>query len=271
MKRPFLKWAGGKSRLINNQIKLPKGGRLIEPFVGGGSVFLNTTYRTHIIGDNNLDLINLYITLLSMRYNFINNAKQLFTAENNQRQKYNKLRVQFNDPTANAEDSAMLFLYLNRHGFNGLCRYNKSGKFNVPFGRYASPYFPENEMMGFLGKLLFGDVYLYCQDFTETMALAEAGDVVYCDPPYSPISPTANFTTYSVGGFTANDHQTLANTALELSHRGVTVVISNHDTTETRKLYQDAVITSFPVSRHISCKGNSRVPVMELTATYHAK
>ena len=150
--KPFIKWAGGKHRLVPQiQALLPTGQRLVEPFVGSGAVWLNTSYPEARLADANRDLILLYQTLQQHGATFIDYCRQLFVNENNDAERYYGLRDRFNGSRDPWEKSA-LFLYLNRHGYNGLCRYNASGGFNVPFGRYRHPYFPQEEMSYFYQK-----------------------------------------------------------------------------------------------------------------------
>jgi DNA adenine methylase len=155
---------------------------------------------------------------------------------------------------------------MNRHGYNGLCRYNLKGQFNVPFGRYKKPYFPRKELLHFWQKSQRAT--FVCEDFAQVMKRARRGNVVYCDPPYVPISPTAYFTSYAQTGFSLHDQERLALLACKLSQRSVTVVISNHENEFTRSLYQDAKIVSFPVRRSISCHGSKRGEADELLAIY---
>jgi DNA adenine methylase len=251
--RAFLKWAGGKYSLIEDiQRHLPSGNKLIEPFVGAGSVFLNTDYKQYLLNDINPDLIGLYKILQHSPEAYIEDASKLFIAANNDADIYYALREEFNQQTDNWS-RAVLFLYLNRHGYNGLCRYNLSGKFNVPFGRYKKPYFPTQELEFFAEK-----------------AKARKNNVIYCDPPYAPISKTASFTQYSGNGFTVNDQIQLASLAEStINKKGVTVVISNHDTPDTREYYKQALLTELQVSRTISQKGHTRKKVSELIALYN--
>lgn len=266
--RAFLKWAGGKYSLSDVIAKiLPKEERLIEPFVGAGSIFLNTNYAHYILNDINQDLINLYKILQTKPDAFIEDAKVLFSEENNQSDTYYQLRAEFN----NSDDSyfrSLVFLYMNRHGYNGLCRYNKSGGYNVPFGKYKRPYFPEQELNFFADKAQ--QATFVCEGYRKTFARAQAGDVIYCDPPYVPLSKTASFTSYAGNGFGLDEQADLANAAEEVSaDRSVVVLISNHDTLWTRKIYEHATkIKSINVARTISQKGNSRNKVAELLALY---
>ena len=145
--KPFLKWAGGKYRIIDKIISaLPKKKTLIEPFVGSGAVFLNTEYENYILADTNTDLISLYLILQEHGIEFIRFTESLFSDTNNHEKVFYELRNEFNI-TKDVERKAAIFVYLNRHCFNGLCRYNSKGEFNVPFGRYSKPYFPFQEML----------------------------------------------------------------------------------------------------------------------------
>ena len=135
--RPFLKWAGGKYRIIERiRELLPEGERLVEPFVGSGAVFLNTRYPTYLLADSNPDLINLYRILQTEGEAFIAYCKRNFTARNNSPESYYRLRDVFNT-TRDLRRKSALFVYLNRHGYNGLCRYNAKGRFNCAKTRAA--------------------------------------------------------------------------------------------------------------------------------------
>lgn len=265
--RAFLKWAGGKYGLIEDiQRHLPAGNKLIEPFVGAGSVFLNTDYKQYLLNDINRDLITLYQTLQTSAERYIEDAESLFIAANNDPERYYAVRQEFND-SQDGYHRAVLFLYLNRHGYNGLCRYNLSGKFNVPFGRYKAPYFPQKELYFFAEKAQ--KAVFTCEAYTKAFSRARKNNVIYCDPPYAPISRTANFTQYSGNGFSLTDQQTLAKLAHQAStKKSVTVLISNHDTADTRRFYEQAQITELKVSRTISQKGHQRKKVNELFALY---
>lgn len=159
-----------------------------------------------------------------------------------------------------------MFLYLNRHGYNGLCRYNQQGIYNVPFGLYVKPYFPETEMRYFYQKAQTATFIK--RDFRETFQLAQPGDVVYCDPPYAPLVQLSNFSTYTQKKFGEKEQIILADLAKESAARGICVVISNHDTEFTRQQYIGAEIKSFTVKRSISCRGSNRGSANELLAIF---
>jgi len=268
--RPFLKWAGGKYRLLDRiRAELPKPskkGRLIEPFVGAGALFANSGYQNILINDANADLIHIYRILKSDHETYIREAAALFRGCKNSPDHYYKLRDQLNQSEDHFE-RAILFLYLNRHGYNGLCRYNRKGSFNVPFGRYKHPYFPERELRHFSQVLQRTQIKL--GDYGEVVSTAKAGDVVYCDPPYAPLAQVSNFTDYARAGFGLEQQQRLAGLAEEAVGRGALVVISNHSTSFTQKIYANASqIKQFKVQRFISSKGGARRPVSELLAIY---
>lgn len=267
--RAFLKWAGGKYALVEQiSSHLPHADVLVEPFVGAASVFLNTRYSRYVLNDINADLINLYRLLQTKPQTMVDAAREFFTPEFNDKETYISMRQQFNASRDAAERSA-LFLYLNRHCFNGLCRYNQSGEFNVPFGKYKKPYFPEAELWFFAEKSQ--QATFTCLSYRDVFASLPAGAAVYCDPPYVPLSKTASFTAYAKNSFTLDDQADLALLAEQAQQHGHSVLISNHDTSLTRRIYQGSALTAIQVGRSISQKGSSRGKVGELFAYYGAE
>ncbi|EPJ3648935.1 adenine-specific DNA-methyltransferase [Citrobacter freundii] len=264
--RAFLKWAGGKYPLLD-EIKrhLPQGECLIEPFVGAGSVFLNTDFSRYILADINSDLISLYNIVKTRTDEYVQASRELFMPETNQAEVYYRFREEFNasqDPFRRA----VLFLYLNRFGYNGLCRYNLRGEFNVPFGRYKKPYFPEAELYHFAEKAQNAE--FHCLSYEECMDRADSNSVVYCDPPYAPLSATANFTAYHTNSFSPKEQAHLAEMAEKLVSKQIPVLISNHDTPDTREWYRAAKHFQVKVRRSISSNGGTRKKVNELLALY---
>jgi DNA adenine methylase len=264
--RPFLKWAGNKHQILEHiKSVLPAGKRLIEPFVGSGAVFLNTDYPSYLLSDINEDLINLYKILQKEGPDFIEYCREFFTLDNNHEKTYYAYRDAFNK-TDDLRLRSALFLYMNKYGYNGLCRYNARGEINVPFGRYDRPYFPEKEMLYFHEKAQ--NAVFECADFRKVMKKAIRGDVVYCDPPYVPLSGTANFTNYSAGGFDMDKQKELALMAEKLSRKKIPVLISNHKTDDVTKFYESAKIIDLKVRRTISCNGAKREKVNEVLALF---
>ncbi|GGW78823.1 Dam family site-specific DNA-(adenine-N6)-methyltransferase [Alteromonas halophila] len=265
--RAFLKWAGGKYSLVEQiQARLPQANKLIEPFVGAGSVFLNTHFKRYLLNDINPDLISLYSLLKAQPDAVISETGKLFCEANNDEARYYALREEFNQ-TSDSFYRAVLFVYLNRHGYNGLCRYSLSGRFNVPFGRYRRPYFPEQEMYTFAEKAQRAT--FTCLPFEKVFSRARRGNVIYCDPPYAPISKTAAFTSYAAKGFGQPAQEKLAELAGRAARqRGIPVLISNHDLPLTRSLYKGADFSMLSVKRSISQNGAKRQPVDEILAFF---
>ena len=149
-----------------------------------------------------------------------------------------------------------------------MIRYNSKQIFNTPFGRYSKPYFPETEMCNFI--LRSNKASFTHANFNATMKKVRAGDVVYCDPPYVPLSKTASFTQYNAGGFAWQDQQALSQWAEKLASKGINVIISNHNTKATHRLYKQAgaKVHNFQVRRNISCNANQRNKAPELLAVF---
>jgi len=264
--KPFLKWAGNKFRIIERiKEQLPSGKRLIEPFCGSAALFVNTNFDSYVIADNNKDLINLYLYLQKEGDAFIDYCTPFFSEQKNTADVYYQCREEFNQ-TDDKRLKAALFLYLNKHGYNGLCRYNQSGGFNVPFGRFKKPYLPKMEMQYFI-KRSENATFLH-QTFEETMGNAQIGDVLYCDPPYVPLNATNSSFQYDKNGFNQHAQIELARQAEKLSKKGIPVLISNHDTDFTQDIYKSAKISNFLVQRNISCQVNNRQKAQEILALF---
>ncbi|AEN67360.1 DNA adenine methylase (plasmid) [Enterobacter soli] len=279
MIRPFIKWAGGKSRVLPDLLPhLPKADCLIEPFVGGASVFLATEYRRYVLADINPDLINLYREVTRYPDLVIDAARELFNSKNSP-QGYNEVRAVFNKQVGTVESGglrygvemacimrAAQFLYLNRHGYNGLCRYSRKTGFNVPFGKYKRVYFPENEIRLFAEKANDTKAIFLCAPFQRSLQVVTGGDVlVYCDPPYLPESKTADFTQYHTEPFTEDNHRQLVLALLEVNRKhGVKVVISNSDTEATRAIYQPFKMHEISVQRSVSTDKDNRQKAKEV-------
>ena len=283
MHKTFLKWAGNKTKVLPHiipHIGYPK--RYCEPFGGSLAVALNTPAEQYILNDVNKDLVAIYRSLVNANDDsFIQYCEELFVPENNTREAYLELREHFNQAT-DATERARLFIYLNKHCFNGLSRYNSKGEFNVPYGRefkdkntkekkIENAYFPKEEMMNFrmyfLSKQLVRFTSLSFEDSSLYEDL-EADDVVYFDPPYVPVSDTANFTSYATDGFTSDQQVHLAQLAESLASKGVRVIVSNHDVPVTRELYKSATIYPIQVTRTVAAKGDSRKKANELIAVF---
>ncbi|ELJ4826090.1 Dam family site-specific DNA-(adenine-N6)-methyltransferase [Salmonella enterica] len=267
-RRPFLKWAGGKYSLLPELDRLiPAGKRLIEPFVGGGSVFLNSDkHERFLLADVNADLINLYQMLAVEPDSVIAEAMKAFRHLNDA-ENYTAIREAFNAQKLNATERAAAFLYLNRHCFNGLMRYNLDGFFNVGWGKYKAPYFPEEEIRAF--RLKSHACVFMTAGFERTLRLAGDGDVVYCDPPYEPMPGTAGFTSYASGGFSWDSQVALAESCVAAHQRGAKVFISNSTAPRVIELYEQHGFTLHRVNarRSISSKGSTRETANDIVAS----
>lgn len=285
MIRSLVKWPGGKIRVIPDLLQhLPKADCLIEPFVGGASVFLNTEYRRYVLGDINPDLINLYRQITHWPDEVIDYARYLFKAYGD-KDGYKWVRDDFNTrardcmaphnmfengPDVGKVVRAAQFLYLNRHGYNGVVRYNRQGGYNVPFGKHKSPpYFPEEQIRLFSEKANDTKAIFLCCPFQNTIKVMTGSDlVIYCDPPYLPESETANFTQYHSTPFGKKEHRQLVAALLAANREtGASVVISNSDTQKTREIYQPFNLHEISVQRSVSADKNNRNKAREVIGT----
>ena len=266
--KPFLKWAGGKYKLvefIKENFPDKPYGRFVEPFAGSAAVTLNVEFESYLINDINTDLINLYKILKSDKLEFIKYTKSYFNGEYNNEKSFYELRETFNH-TDDIKLKSALFIYLNRHAFNGLCRYNNKGGFNVPFGRYKTTYFPEKEMLAFLEKS--DRIELRNTNFQEIFKEVTSDDLIYCDPPYIPLTETASFTSYSKNNFRKTEQEILSNEVNKAKELGCTVLVSNHNVPLAHELYKDADIHMVDVQRNIAASGEKRLKVSEILAVF---
>lgn len=268
--RPILKWAGGKARLAPLILaRLPSRiGTYVEPFVGGGAVFFalaaERRFKRAVLADKNRELIDVYKGVKADVDGVI--ALLLDYTRRHSEATYYKARDL--DPKAlDLAERAARLIYLNRTGYNGLYRVNRSGQFNVPFGRYENPKIcNEPRLRAAAEALRARGVTIKVADFERSCERVEPGDAVYFDPPYVPLTKTASFTSYHSESFGAEEHRRLASTFDALTRRRVAVVLSNSGGRETRRLYEaDGVeIERVLVSRPINSKASSRGAVAEL-------
>ncbi|MGK0603033.1 DNA adenine methylase [Yokenella regensburgei] len=278
----IVKWPGGKGRVLPKLLPhLPDADCLVEPFVGGASVFLNTNYRRYVLGDINPDLINLYRQITHYPDEVIEAARRLFkifcTSDGyvDVRDDFNSERLHAmevlglysNDLDGRKINRAAQFLFLNRHGYNGVVRYNRQGGYNVPFGKHKTPpYFPEEQIRLFSEKANDTKAIFLCCSFQNTLKIMTGSDsVIYCDPPYLPTSETANFTQYYSEPFGEKEHRQLAAALLETNRKtGADVVLSNSDTPVTREIYQHFNFHEISVQRSVSTDKDNRNKAQEV-------
>lgn len=259
--KTILKWAGSKVRIMEQlRPHLPKTKRLVEPFAGSCAVMMNTDYEQYLIADVNDDLINLYLMIQNDTEYFI--KKEPEWTDLNTEFNYKAQRILFNTLNKDSFNHPFRFLYLNRHCFNGLCRYNSRGEFNVPYGHYKKSYYPINEILAFYDKAM--DASIVCLEWQDTLSLVEDNDGIYCDPPY--MGGRDSFTRYHTAGFTDADHEALAIALKDINdNQGNPITVSNSPVAKT--LYADLGFTIHEIEapRTISAKGN-RKPAKEIIA-----
>lgn len=262
--RPFLKWAGGKGRLIAQyEPYFPQPFRsYYEPFLGGGAIFFHLRPDHAVLSDINPELVNVYTCIRDQ----VNEVLKYLERHARQHSHDYYYHMRALHPSTSAERAARL-IYLNRTCFNGLYRENANGQFNVPMGRYKKPKICDGVLLQAVSQVLQG-VQIYQQPFEAILNVAEsAQDFVYFDPPYHPISATSDFTAYSRGAFAAKDQQKLAQVFAELAQRGVRVMLSNSDCSFIRELYQDFQIHTIQAARAINSNPQKRGKITEVLVT----
>ena len=247
--KPFIKWVGGKSQLLE-EIKEkypPKIEKYCEPFVGGGAVLFDILSSKHpetvLINDINKELINTYSQIKNNCDGMINQLSEIqtiyktHTLEENKayfyekRQRYNELKVNGND--AENLEKAALFIFLNKTCFNGLYRVNSKGLFNVPFNNAKNPLLCDEENLRACSEVL-QNVEMRVGDYKECKDFIDSNTFVYIDPPYRPLSQTAAFTSYSENGFSDDDQKTLYKFIKEIiTEKNAKVLVSNSDPKNT--------------------------------------
>lgn len=260
--RPVLKWAGGKTQLLGPITRaLPARIRTyFEPFIGGGAVFFSMAaerrFERAVLGDRNPDLMAVYRALQADVDAVIEELGKLGHSEDEY------YRIRESRPRTLARRAARI-IYLNKTGYNGLYRVNRSGGYNVPFGRYKRPNICDEPNLRAVAAVL-RDVQLEVADFEELCRAARPGDAVYFDPPYVPLSKSASFTAYDRHPFGLAEHERLSRVFRELRERGVAAVLSNSYTVETRALYAGYRRIDVRVKRPINSRADLRGPIKEL-------
>ncbi|MBN2230287.1 MAG: DNA adenine methylase [Candidatus Thorarchaeota archaeon] len=271
--RPIMKWAGGKRSLLPTLLNnLPSTfGDYYEPFFGGGAFYFKLYkedfVRKATISDLNADLIWLYTVIRDKLNEFIDSFDLTYFVSTKER--FYKIRSEFNRAKASKERSliqAIRLMYLNKTCFNGLYRVNSKGEFNVPYGGYKNPSFYDEDNLKEVSKAL-GFAEIRCQDFETVVQSSSKGSFVYFDPPYAPLSDTADFTSYTKAGFSFSEQERLAKVFESLDRKGCFVMESNSATKAIRDLYSHFNILEVNASRAISADGSKRGKISELLIT----
>lgn len=269
--KPFLKWAGGKRRLVPtlHQSLPPSFGGFVEAFAGSAALFFGIQPSCVLLADANERLIRTHRAVRDD----VETVIELLNAYPNDETFFETMRQRSDaiDATSDAEVGAW-FIYLNKTAFNGLYRVNRSNRFNVPFAHYKSPTICDAATLRACSAALQG-VSIEHASFDETLRRAQAGDAVYLDPPYVPVTATS-FVGYTADGFTGEQHCLLRDLAMEARRNGIHVVISNSDTPVVRKLYSGPEFQLTPVvaTRSIAANASRRGVVGELViSTYRPR
>jgi DNA adenine methylase len=296
--RPLLKWAGGKRQLLDAlSVHYPASfDRYIEPFFGSGAVFFDLQARGLLarrhawLADVNPDLVGCYRTVRDNTDAVISALRRLQAAHRaggdafyyeirDQRFNPERLGLLRDAPETAAQQYtpalAAMLIFLNRTGFNGLFRLNREGAFNVPVGRYAEPRICDPDHVRAVAAAFASDhVTIDCVPFDDVLSGAGAGDFVYCDPPYAPLSRTASFAQYTAGGFSAFDQRRLQQAVIDACRRGARVLLSNSSAADIVDLYSSPAarkaglrLTLVPARRSINSRASARGPVHEVVVT----
>ena len=271
--KPFVKWVGGKRQLLRQFRELglyppedfnPITNSYYEPFVGGGAVFFDLLPKNAELSDLNNELVTTYNVIK----NNVDELIQSLQKHIYDKEYYLKVRAKKIEDLSDVE-IASRFIFLNRTGFNGLYRVNKSGQFNVPFGRYNNPVICDEDNLRRVSDAL-QDVTITHQDYKHVLKTAKSGDFIYLDPPYYPINATSSFTSYTAEGFLEKEQTELRDTFVKLHEKGCFVMLSNSDTPFINELYSglDGItINKITAGRSINSKGSGRGKITEVLVT----
>lgn len=265
--QPFLKWAGGKRQLLPEIRKyIPKRmGTYYEPFLGGGAVLFDLQPKKAVINDINSELINTYLVIKNNVDELIEDLRK----HENTSDYYYKIRDLDRDKNRFSKlsdvEKASRLIYLNKTCFNGLFRVNSQGQFNVPFGRYKNPNIVNEFVLRAVSHYLNNnEVKILNGDFADAVSSAKKGDFVYFDSPYDPVSETASFTGYTLGGFNKDEQIRLRDLFVDLDKRRCKVLLSNSATDFIKDLYKDYHIEIVSATRNINSIATKRGKIDEV-------
>lgn len=268
---PFVKWAGGKRQLLSQIEKRlpPKFNTYIEPFVGGGAVFFYLQPKKAVINDLNEALINVYVQIRDHVEELIGAIIPLDEKINQDKQEfYYKARELYNTKLLTHTydiETAALFIFLNKHCFNGLYRLNRKGLFNVPYNRSVRPSYVKENLFCVSSQLQA--VKITCGDFEGICQKAKSGDFLFLDSPYAPIKEDS-FEAYTKEGFAEEEHRRLERVFRELTDKGCYCMLTNHDTPLIRELYGQFNYEVVPVKRMINSKADKRTGFEVIVRNY---
>lgn len=273
--QPFTKWTGGKRQLLPTlrEFMPVKYNNYIEPFIGGGALFFDLAPKRAIVNDYNIELINCYQQIKKHPNELI----ELLT----EHQKYNSKEYYLALRSADRDgrimdmtdvERAARIMYMLRVDFNGLYRVNAKNQFNVPYGRYKNPKIVDANLIVSISEYLNkNDIQILSGDFEKAVETVQAGDFVYFDPPYIPLSETSAFTSYTHTGFSFDDQIRLRGCFKELDKRGAFVMLSNSSSPLVEELYRNFNIYKIGVTRTNGAKSSSRGKILEVIVTNYEK
>lgn len=272
--RPFLKWVGGKARLLPviSEYYPTTYEKYYEPFVGGGAMFFSLQPKTAHINDLNLVLISAYKHIRDDVDKLVESLRELenlyYALPSLEEKKlfYLDKRTEFNTLPHESFDKTVLLIFLNKTCFNGMYRENSKGGFNVPFGQHERPTICDEENLRNISASLQHTVITH-SSYEKAVATAEKGDFIYFDPPYHPLNTTSSFTSYQAGGFTEQDQIKLRDEFKRLSDLGCKVMLSNSDAPLINELYKDFKIHKIYAARSINSNGAKRGKILEVLVT----
>lgn len=265
--RPFLKIPGGKTLALKQFEKYFPSNyrRYFEPFVGGGAVFFHLKPKNAFISDLNEETINCYLIVRD----FVDFLIVMLKKHVYEKDYYYKIREWDRRPNFKQLtdlERASRFIYLNKTCFNGLIRYNKKGQFNAPFGDYTNPKICDEENLRAVSNAL-QDTEIYCCNYSKILDHVKTTDFIYLDPPYSPISKTSDFTSYTKQGFSKIEQLKLRKVVDHLTIIGCKIMLSNSDNDLIRTLYKKYEIHEIEMPRMINADATKRQKINELLIT----
>jgi DNA adenine methylase len=254
--KPFLRWAGGKSRIIKHlhkYIPREKYRQYWEPFLGAAALYFSLAPEKAHLSDSNSDLISCYEQIRD-HPDLVFRCLRNHLSKTSERYYYS-IRDAYNRSKPSAAQAAR-FIYLNKTSFNGIYRVNRDGQYNVPYGHKEPPALPSLEELRAVSRLLSGaSLSVESYDVVLASELIMPGDLIYLDPPYPPLNEIAYFTHYTASRFSWNDQEKVAQLAKHLGDRGCFVMVSNANTESIRNLYKDWEMHTLPVVRWIAANG----------------
>ncbi len=270
---PFIKWVGGKRKLLPQLEPLMPPGverrRHVEPFVGGGAFFFARAPHDALLCDVNPALVTTYEAVRDDLESVVSALAAL--ARRHGKERYYAIRERYNAARTGKKkvskaSQAAMFIYLNKTCFNGLHRVNRKGEFNVPVGRYKNPRILDTERLRD-ASIALQRAQIRCEGFEGLLRTAKPGDFIYLDPPYEPVSRTASFTGYAKNGFSQEDQTRLRDVFAALAKRGCKLMLSNSDVPFIRELYADWPIHVVHAARAVNSNASRRGKVPEVVVT----